>query len=191
MVVTLDVLKLRIGWLNASARCQESRCGTRDVRAWDASGVQGEGSIEGWGPRREHARGRTLGDLSVGRQWATSAQAEGGHAMRGEVRPGRREGVGWQQRNRHARGWPTTQGLGGQGTRGAHFEHLFHGRDLGRVEAERLVERRRELPNRKAGRGGTVDAGRGTGKGGLDCRCGAGLELDAGMSARKTCSACQ
>ena len=30
---------------------------------------------------------------------------------------------------------------GGQGTRGAHVEHLLHGRDLGRVEAERLVER--------------------------------------------------
>ena len=43
------------------------------------------------------------------------------------------------------------QGYGGQGTRGAHNEHLAHGRDLGRVEAERLVERRRELPSRKAG----------------------------------------
>ena len=43
------------------------------------------------------------------------------------------------------------QGLGGQGTRGAHGEHAGHGRDLGRVEAERLVERRRELPSRKAG----------------------------------------
>ena len=34
-----------------------------------------------------------------------------------------------------------TQGWGGQGTRGAHPEHLLHVRDLGRVEAERLVER--------------------------------------------------
>ena len=41
--------------------------------------------------------------------------------------------------------------VGGQGTRGAHAEHEFHGRDLGRVEAERLVERRRALPSRKAG----------------------------------------
>ena len=38
-----------------------------------------------------------------------------------------------------------------QGTRRAHVEHLLHGRDLGRVEAERLVERRRVLPSRKAG----------------------------------------
>ena len=35
--------------------------------------------------------------------------------------------------------------------RGAHFEHLLHVRDLGRVEAERLVERRRFLPSIKAG----------------------------------------
>ena len=41
--------------------------------------------------------------------------------------------------------------VGGQGTRGAHVEHVAHGRDLGRVEAERLVERRRFLPSRKAG----------------------------------------
>ena len=44
-----------------------------------------------------------------------------------------------------------TQGCGGQGTRGAHKEHAVHVRDLGRVEAERLVERRRVLPSRKGG----------------------------------------
>ena len=39
--------------------------------------------------------------------------------------------------------------------RGAHREHVLHGCDAGRVEAERLVERRRVLPSRKAGmRGG-------------------------------------
>ena len=37
-----------------------------------------------------------------------------------------------------------------KGTRGAHGEHAVHGRDAGRVEAERLVERRRVLPSRKA-----------------------------------------
>ena len=36
--------------------------------------------------------------------------------------------------------------LGGQGTRGAHVEHPAHVRDLGRVDAERLVERLRVLP---------------------------------------------
>eukprot|EP00964_Phaeocystis_antarctica_P057080 scaffold33736_cov50-Phaeocystis_antarctica.AAC.4 len=35
--------------------------------------------------------------------------------------------------------------------RGAHVEHVEHGCDLGRVEAERLVERRRVLPSRKEG----------------------------------------
>ena len=44
-----------------------------------------------------------------------------------------------------------TQSCGGQGTRGAHVEHLVHVRDLGRVEAKRLVERVRVLPSRKAG----------------------------------------
>ena len=43
------------------------------------------------------------------------------------------------------------QDCGGKGTRGAHREHGVHVRDLGRVEAERLVERRRVLPSRKAG----------------------------------------
>ena len=70
--------------------------------------------------------------------------------MRGEVRAGKREGVGWRRRERHARGGPDSR-LWGQGTRGAHDEHGGHCRDLGRVEAERLVERRRVLPSRKAG----------------------------------------
>ena len=39
----------------------------------------------------------------------------------------------------------------GQGTRRAHEEHLAHVRDLGRVEAERLVERPRVLPSQKGG----------------------------------------
>ena len=71
--------------------------------------------------------------------------------MREEVRPGRREGVGGRQRKWRALGGPDSRLWGGQGTRGAHVEHAAHGRDLGRVEAERLVERRRELPSRKAG----------------------------------------
>ena len=105
-------------------------------RAWgggSASGVHGEGPTQG------------------------CAESKGGHAMRGEVRV--------QQRAACGRGVSVlgdgdasgmdgdglTQGCGGQGTCGAHFEHLVHGRDLGRVEAERLVERRRFLPSRKVG----------------------------------------
>ena len=51
----------------------------------------------------------------------------------------------------------------GQGTRGAHQEHEVQGRDLGRVEAERLVEHRRVLPSRKAG----VRCGKRCGPGGV------------------------
>jgi len=85
--------------------------------------------------------------------------------MRGEVRAGRREGVGWR---------PAAQAActekarlkavgGGQGTRGAHLEHRPHDCDLGRVEAQRLVERvRRELLSRREGHAmrGEVRAGR-------------------------------
>eukprot|EP00964_Phaeocystis_antarctica_P124893 scaffold88529_cov45-Phaeocystis_antarctica.AAC.2 len=35
--------------------------------------------------------------------------------------------------------------------RGAHVEHVAHVCDAGRVEAQLLVERRRDLPSRKAG----------------------------------------
>ena len=38
-----------------------------------------------------------------------------------------------------------------RGTRGAHPEHVAHVRDAGRVEGQRLVERLRFLPSRKAG----------------------------------------
>ena len=50
----------------------------------------------------------------------------------------------------------------GQGTRGAHVEHVFHVRDLGGVKAQRLVEGRRVLPSRKEGHAmrGEVRAGR-------------------------------
>ena len=41
--------------------------------------------------------------------------------------------------------------LGGQGTRGAHVEHLVHARDAGRVKTQRLVERLRVLPSRREG----------------------------------------
>ena len=48
-----------------------------------------------------------------------------------------------------------------QGTRGAHVKHGLHGCDAGRIEAQRLVERRRRLPRRKGsiGRGATCGSG--------------------------------
>ena len=49
-----------------------------------------------------------------------------------------------------AHGEGPTQGCWGQGTRGAHGEHVANVR-LGRVEAERLVKRLRGLQSRKAG----------------------------------------
>ena len=75
--------------------------------------------------RRAYAAGRGAAREAWGR-WVAAAQV----ACTGRARP--RAG-------------------GGQGTRGAHGEHLAHVRDLGRVEAERLVERLRALPSREAG----------------------------------------
>ena len=70
------------------------------------------------------------------------------HAMQEEVRPGRMLGGG-DAIGVHGEG--PTQGCGGQGTRGAHVEHVLLVCDAEHVEAERLVERRRELPSRRAG----------------------------------------
>ena len=62
-----------------------------------------------------------------------------------------------------------TQGLGPDHARLAHVEHLFHGCDLGRVEAQWLVEGHRLLPSRKerayeVGRGAGREAGGGVGR---------------------------
>jgi len=56
---------------------------------------------------------------------------------------------------------------GGQGTRGAHPEHVAHVRDLGGVKAQRLIERVRVLPSRreKHAMRGEVRAGRREGVG--------------------------
>ena len=57
--------------------------------------------------------------------------------------------------------------LAREGTRGAHVKHVRHARDAGRVEAHRLVERRRELPRGKRG---------GRGEKGATCGAGGGAE---------------
>ena len=80
-----------------------------------------------------------------------TAESKSGHATCGKRSdPGgvRAFGTG-DASGMHGEG--PTQGCGGQGTRGAHLEHAFHVRDLGRVKAERLVERRRDLPSQKVG----------------------------------------
>ena len=68
-----------------------------------------------------------------------------------EVWPGRLKGRWVAATQSACTGRARLKTVGGQGMRGAHVEHVAHGRDLGRVEAERLVERERFLPSRKAG----------------------------------------
>ena len=73
--------------------------------------------------------------------------------MRGEVRPERRTGGvrawGGGDASGMCTGRARPKAVGVKGTRGAHVEHVAHVRDLGGVEAERLVERVRVLPSRK------------------------------------------
>ena len=68
----------------------------------------------------------------------------------GEVRAGRREGLGCGGGTQEACTGPDSR-LGAKGTRGAHVEHVAHGRDAGGVQAQRLVEGRRGLPSRREG----------------------------------------
>ena len=69
--------------------------------------------------------------------------------MPGEVQTGRQTGTG---RHTHGGGRGGARlKIGDQGTHGAHRKHGFHGRDLGRVEAQRLIERPRALSSHKEG----------------------------------------
>jgi len=133
--------------------------GGREAVAAQAA-CTGEGPNQGcWGPGHarsahcEHApHVRDLGGVKaqrlIERARVLPSRREG-HAMRGEVRAGRREGVRWRRRKRHARGKARLKAVGGQGTRGAHLEHAAHVRDLGGVKAQRLVEGVRVLPSRR------------------------------------------
>ena len=62
----------------------------------------------------------------------------------------------------------------GRATRGAHVKHVVHVRDAGRVEAQRLVERRRGLPSRKGkhNKSGDRRAGRREGVGAAAAQAG-------------------
>jgi hypothetical protein len=72
------------------------------------------------------------------------------HAVRGAGREAGGPGAGSGANGMH--GERLTQGLGNKAcTRGAHVEHLVHGRDAGGVKAQRLVEGRRALPSRGEG----------------------------------------
>ena len=84
----------------------------------------------------------------------------------GEVRAGRREGLGCGGGTQEACTGkrPDSRLLGAKGTRGAHVEHVAHVRDAGGVKAQRLVEGPRVLPSRTegmrcGGRGASREAG--------------------------------
>jgi hypothetical protein len=167
MSVTLDVSKLS-GWLSADAccrfkrrACDEVRAGRREVaeRRRSASGVHGKGPTQGMGARARAGRTRNMlfmfvtvdvSKLSVWLNADATCRVEGRayDAGRGADREvGGCEAAAAQVAcTRKAR-----LKAGGQGTRGAHVEHVFHGCGLGRVKAQRLVEFIRVLPSRREG----------------------------------------
>ena len=71
--------------------------------------------------------------------------------MRGEARNGRREGSAVAAARAACRSRAGLEWLGHRARGGAHVEHALHGCDAGRVDAQRLVERRRFLPSQKEG----------------------------------------
>eukprot|EP00964_Phaeocystis_antarctica_P149894 scaffold117165_cov54-Phaeocystis_antarctica.AAC.3 len=110
-----------------------------------------------------------------------------GHAMRGEVQTGRPEVAG-DRGARSVQGRARLQ-IGSRARGGAHVEHGVHGCDAGGVEAQRLVERRRDLPRveRKA-----CDAGRGADREAAEVAAGRGARsvqerarLQIGSKARR------
>ena len=123
---------------------------------------------------------------------ACCRESNGGHSVWGEVCPGRREAAG-DRGARSVQGRARLQ-IGSRARGGAHGEHLLHGCDVGGVEAQRLVERRRGLPRVErraygAWRGcGPADGGDGV------QRAGEGSTADwgraTGRSARKTSGSC-
>ena len=157
MVVTLEVSKLS-GWLNADANCRESKGGHTvrgEVRPGRAADDRGASRVQegldcrlGAGHGEERTRNRlpifvTL-EVSKLSGWlnadADCRETEGGHIVLGELRAGGREGGGRRGCKQRAGERSTVDW--GQGT---HEEHPVHGCDAGRVESQRLVERRRIL----------------------------------------------
>ena len=100
--------------------------------------------------------------------------------MRGEVRTGRREAAGDHGAYAVSRGGIDYRF--GAATRRAHPEHGVHVCDTGRVEAQRLIERRRALPKRGHMMRGELRAGR-RGRRGVRC-AGEGSVADLGYRVR-------
>jgi hypothetical protein len=143
----------------------------------DTSGMHVEKArLKAWGPRARAERTENMPPMFVTLEvsklsgWLKAdacCRVEGrAHAMRGGERcePGGGRACGVvAAHKRHAPGNGLTQGLGAKGTRGAHLEHVAHGRDAGGIKAQWLVEGRRALPSRREGMrcgGGEVRAGR-------------------------------
>ena len=84
--------------------------------------------------------------------------------MQGEVRAGRRGGVGAKAARAACTGRAQLK-AGGQGRRRAHKKHVPHDYDAGGVEAQRLVERNRALPSQMQGMRSGVRCGSGGGEG--------------------------
>jgi hypothetical protein len=116
--------------------------------------------LKAWGPRARAERTSNMWLMSVTLEvsklsgWLkadASCRVEGRACDAGGERcepgGGRAWGVVAARRAACTCGCGPGQGLGAKGTRGAHQEHVAHGRDAGGVEAQRLVEGRRALPS--------------------------------------------
>jgi len=225
MSVTLEASKLS-GWLKADACCRVEgracdaggRGASQEARGpgvwWrhDKRHAREKAQLKAWGPRARAERTSNIWYISVTLEvsklsgWLKAlayCRVEGRACdAGGEVRAGRREGLGC--------GGGTTSGmhgkrpnsrLGGQGhARGAHLEHLEHVRDAGGVEAQWLVEGMRVLPSRGEGMrcgGERCEPGGHRGGGGTQEAC-TGKRPDSRLwgqgharSARRTCGSCQ
>ena len=166
MLGTLDVSKLS-GWLNAVALCRVEREHAKrgEVRAGrrqDGGAVAAQDACRGrtrleigrrGGGRAYHEHG--VDGYDVGRVKAQRLVERRGtlSSRKGSMRSGARCGLGggWavERRRRKMRAGEGPTGDWAQGRRRAHRKHGAHGCDLGRVEAQRLIECRRALPSRK------------------------------------------
>ena len=114
----------------------------------EAAALQGE-TTGGGGMGRRGAHLKHAVHARDARRVESQRQVERGRALpspkggmlRGRQETGGRGGGGLSDAQRGP-DW----GVGGTGRRGAHVKHVPHVRDVGRVEAQRLVERIRALP---------------------------------------------
>eukprot|EP00964_Phaeocystis_antarctica_P111985 scaffold76209_cov58-Phaeocystis_antarctica.AAC.3 len=114
------------------SRCTRARVGAHVehvAHVCDAGGVEAQRLVE-----RRRVLPRVERRAYGARRGAEYREAGGGGRPRRKRRAGEGSSAVWEQ-----------------GTRGAHPEHVVHGRDLGRVEAQRLVEGRRVLRSRNEG----------------------------------------